>query len=108
MASSNETMKTVLSIRIVCVQRDALVRTKAGTVIPVEHKRRIAPPRDPYDTDLIPAIACGMLVEDRYGQPPPYVRIQYANRWFDELYTGTAKGVGIGGEPAVAVGANGG
>ena len=66
---------------------DALVRTKAGAVIPVERKRTIAPPSGPYDSDLIQAIAYGMLVEDRYGQPPPYVRIQYANRWFDELYT---------------------
>jgi len=37
---------------------DALVRTPDGQIIPVER-----------------------------GQMPPYVRIQYADRWFDEPYT---------------------
>ena len=66
---------------------DALVRTISGAIIPVERKRSSAPPRGPYDSDLIQAVVYGMLVEDEYGQPPPFVRIQYSNRWFDEAYT---------------------
>src|ERR1700722_11724774 len=65
---------------------DALVRTQTGVVIPVERKRTRAPNR-PYDGDLIQAIAYCILVEDQYGQTPPYARIQYADRWFDEPYT---------------------
>jgi len=61
---------------------DALVRTDAGAIIPVERKRTNAPSR---------AIAYGILVEDQYGQPPPCVRIQYADRWFDEPYTEARK-----------------
>jgi hypothetical protein len=34
------------------------------------------------------------------------MRIQYADRWFDAPYA-EAKEVGIGGQPAVEVGANG-
>jgi hypothetical protein len=66
---------------------DALVRTKTGAMIPVERKRSSAPKRGPYDSDLIQAIAYGMLVEDQYRQAPPYVRIQHADRWFNEAYT---------------------
>jgi len=65
---------------------DALVRTKTGAMIPIERKRARAPKR-PYDGDLIQAIAYCVLVEDKYGQPPPYARIQYADRWFDVPYT---------------------
>ncbi len=66
---------------------DALVRTKSGAVIPVKGKRTIAPPRGPNDSNLIQTIAYGIPVEDRDGQPPPYVRVQIEDRWFDQLYT---------------------
>jgi CRISPR-associated exonuclease Cas4 len=65
---------------------DALVRTPSGSLIPVERKRGIAP-RRPYDGDLIQAAAYCLLVEEHYGQAPPFMRIQYADRWFDEPYT---------------------
>lgn len=65
---------------------DALVRTGDGNVIPVERKRSTAP-RRPYDGDVIQGIAYCILVEDTYGTVPPYVRIQYADRWFDVAYT---------------------
>ena len=65
---------------------DALVRTDAGAMIPIERKRSRAPKR-PYDGDLIQGIVYCILLEDTYGQPPPYVRIQYADRWLDEPYT---------------------
>jgi CRISPR-associated exonuclease Cas4 len=65
---------------------DTLVRTRDGQMIPIERKRARAPKR-PYDGDLIQAIVYCILVEDRYGQKPPYARIQYADRWFDEPYT---------------------
>jgi hypothetical protein len=55
-------------------------------MIPIERKRTRAPKR-PYDGDLIQAIAYCVLVEDKYGEPPPYARIQYADRWFDVSYT---------------------
>lgn len=65
---------------------DALVRSVKGTIVPVERKKARAPKRV-YDGDLIQGIAYCILVEDAYGQAPPYVRIQYADRWFDEPYT---------------------
>jgi hypothetical protein len=68
---------------------DALVRTKTGAMIPIGRKRTRAPKR-PYDGDLIQAIAYCVLVEDRHGEPPPYARIQYADRWFDVSYTRSA------------------
>ena len=65
---------------------DALVRCAGGMIIPVERKKASAPKRV-YDGDLIQGIAYCILVEEEYGQAPPYVRIQYADRWFDEPYT---------------------
>jgi hypothetical protein len=70
---------------------DALVRTDAGAIIPIERKRTLAPPRGRYDSGLFQAISYGILVEDDYGQPPPCVRIQSADRWFDEPYPGARK-----------------
>jgi hypothetical protein len=32
-----------------------------------------------------------ILTEDEYGTAPPYARIQYADRWFDEPYTPARK-----------------
>ena len=66
---------------------DALVRTKSGDLIPVEHKKTRAPRRRPYDGDLIQATAYCILVEEKFGRTPPFMRIQYADRWFDEAYT---------------------
>jgi CRISPR-associated exonuclease Cas4 len=66
---------------------DALVRTDAGDVIPVERKKSRAPRRGPYDGDLIQATADCILVEEETGRTPPFMRIQYADRWFDEPYT---------------------
>jgi CRISPR-associated exonuclease Cas4 len=66
---------------------DALVRTESGDVIPVERKKACAPRHRPYDGDLIQATAYCVLVEERYGRTPPFMRIQYADRWFDEPYT---------------------
>jgi CRISPR-associated exonuclease Cas4 len=69
---------------------DSLVRTTNGTIIPVERKKARAPQRV-RNGDLIQGIAYCILVEDNYGQPPPYVRIQYADRWFDVPYTSDLK-----------------
>jgi CRISPR-associated exonuclease Cas4 len=66
---------------------DALVRTDSGDVIPVERKKTRAPRRGPYDGDLIQATAYCILVEEEFGRTPPFMRIQYADRWFDEPYT---------------------
>jgi hypothetical protein len=65
---------------------DALVRIPDGALIPVERKNGRAP-RRPYDGDLIQTAVYCVLVEDNYGQTPPFMRIQYADRWFDELFT---------------------
>jgi CRISPR-associated exonuclease Cas4 len=70
---------------------DALVRTESGELIPVERKKSIAPRRGPYDGDLIQATAYCILVEEEYGRTPPFMRIQYADRWFDEPYTAERK-----------------
>lgn len=69
---------------------DSLVRTSEGTMIPVERKGSRAPQRV-WDGDLIQGIAYCILVEENYGQVPPYVRIQYADRWFDVPYTADLK-----------------
>jgi CRISPR-associated exonuclease Cas4 len=66
---------------------DALVRTKSGELIPVERKKTRAPKHRPYDGDLIQAAAYCVLVEEEYGRIPPFMRIQYADRSFDEPYT---------------------
>ncbi len=65
---------------------DALVRTASGGIVPVERKKAPAT-RRPYDGDLMQAAAYCVLVEEIYGQAPPFMRIQYADRWFDEPYT---------------------
>jgi len=65
---------------------DALVRTPDGALIPVERKNTRAP-RRPYDGDVIQAAAYCVLVEENYQQTPPFMRIQYADRWFDEPFT---------------------
>jgi CRISPR-associated exonuclease Cas4 len=66
---------------------DALVRTASGDLIPVERKKTHAPRHRPYDSDLIRATAYCVLVEEQYGRAPPFMRIQYADRCFDEPYT---------------------
>ena len=69
---------------------DALVRIPSGEVIPVERKKSRAPKR-PYEGDLIQATAYCVLVEENYGQTPPFMRIQYADGVFDEPYTAERK-----------------
>ena len=66
---------------------DALVRLESGHLIPVERKKTLAPHRGPYDGDLIQAAVYCILVEEESGRAPPFMRIQYADRWFDEPYT---------------------
>jgi CRISPR-associated exonuclease Cas4 len=66
---------------------DALVRTESGDLIPVERKKTRAPQRGPYAGDLIQAAAYCVVVEEEFGRAPPFMRIQYADRWFDEPYT---------------------
>jgi CRISPR-associated exonuclease Cas4 len=66
---------------------DALVRTESGDLIPVERKKTRAPHRGPYDGDLIQATVYCILVEEESGRTPPFMRIQYADKWFDEPYT---------------------
>jgi CRISPR-associated exonuclease Cas4 len=65
---------------------DSLVRTSDGNVIPVERKSGRAPSR-PYDGDLAQATAYCILVEEHYGRRPPYMRLQYSDRYIDEPYT---------------------
>jgi CRISPR-associated exonuclease Cas4 len=69
---------------------DALVRTPSGELISVERKKARAP-RRPYDGDLIQAAAYCVLMEEHYGQAPAFMRIQYADRWFEEPYTPETK-----------------
>ena len=66
---------------------DALVRAKSGDLIPVERKKTRAPQHQPYDGDLIQATAYCLLVEEEFGRAPSFMRIQYADRWFDEPFT---------------------
>jgi hypothetical protein len=63
---------------------DALVRTGSGDLIPAERKKSRAPRHRPYDGDLIEATAYCILVEEEFGRTPPFMRIQHADRWFDE------------------------
>ncbi len=65
---------------------DALVHTEAGDIIPVERKQGSAPGQS-YDGNLIQAAVYCVLVEKIYGKTPPFMRIQYADRWFDEPFT---------------------
>jgi hypothetical protein len=52
------------------------VRTDSGDLIPVERKK---------------ATAYCILVEEEFGRAPPFMRIRYADRWFDEPYTADRK-----------------
>jgi hypothetical protein len=70
---------------------DALIRTPAGDVIPVERKKGHAPHSGPFDSDLIQAFAYCVLVEEHYSLDPPFVRIQYSDRWFDVPFTAEKK-----------------
>jgi CRISPR-associated exonuclease Cas4 len=70
---------------------DALVRLDSGALIPVERKKTLAPRRGPYDGDLIQAALYCILVEEESGRSPPFMRIQYADRHFDEPYTPEVK-----------------
>lgn len=65
---------------------DALVRIPSGEIVPVERKKSRAP-RRPYEGDLVQAAAYCVLVEENYGQSPPFMRIQYADACSDEPYT---------------------
>ena|ERR1035438_6244690 len=65
---------------------DSLVRTASGDIIPIERKSGPAPSR-PYDGDLAQATAYCILVEEHHGRKPPFMRIQYADRYIDEPYT---------------------
>ena len=72
------------------------MRIESGDLIPVERKKTRAPRHQPFDGDLIQATAYCVLVEERYGQAPPFMRIQYADRCFDEPYTPKRKQWGFG------------
>jgi hypothetical protein len=74
---------------------DALVRTESGDFIPVERKKTRAPRRGPYDGDLLQTTAYCILVEEDCA--PPFMRIQYSDRWFDEPYTPELKRWILGG-----------
>ena len=65
---------------------DALVRTPSGDLVPVERKKT-GGPKQPYDGDLIQVTAYCIRIEENYGHLPPFMRIQYRDRWFDEPYT---------------------
>ncbi len=66
---------------------DALVRIESGHLIPIERKKTRAPRRGPYDGDLIQGAVYCILVEEETRWTPPFLRIQYADRWFDEPFT---------------------
>jgi hypothetical protein len=57
---------------------------------PVERKMGRAP-RRPYRGDVLQAAAYCVLIEEHYGRMPPFMRIQYADRCFDEPYTTHAR-----------------
>lgn len=55
-------------------------------MIPVEVKpKRTA--AHPYSSDVLQLAAYGLLVEETYGQSPPYGIISYANGWFRVPFT---------------------
>jgi CRISPR-associated exonuclease Cas4 len=66
---------------------DALVRTDSGELIPIERKKTLAPRRGPYEGDLMQGAVYCILVEEASGRTPRFMRIQYADRWFDEPFT---------------------
>jgi CRISPR-associated exonuclease Cas4 len=65
---------------------DALIRNAKGEILPVERKSKRAP-RQPFEGDVLQAAAYCLLVEEAYGQTPPSMRIQYADRYFDIPFT---------------------
>jgi CRISPR-associated exonuclease Cas4 len=65
---------------------DAVIRTTDGLFVPVERKHSRAP-RRPHDSDIIQAAAYCLLIEEHYGQTPPFMRIDYDGTWFDVPFT---------------------
>jgi len=65
---------------------DAVIRTPDGRFVPVERKHSRAPLR-PHDSDIIQAAAYCLLIEEHYGQTPPFMRIDYNGTWFDLPFT---------------------
>lgn len=59
---------------------------KGGQLIPVEVKSSRAPAA-PYDSHIFQLAAYCRLVEQTYGQRPPYGILHYANRTFAVDYT---------------------
>jgi CRISPR-associated exonuclease Cas4 len=64
---------------------DAILRTPTG-LAPIERKRSRSP-RRPHDSDVIQAAAYCLLIEDNYGETPLFMRIHYADTWFDVPFT---------------------
>ena len=64
---------------------DAILRTPNG-LAPIERKHSRAP-RRPHDSDVIQAAAYCLLIEDNYGETPLFMRIHYADTWFDVPFT---------------------
>lgn len=62
-----------------------------GRPIPVEVKpQRTAP--EPYLSDVLQLAAYGLLVEETYGQAPPYCILRYANTSFHIEFTPQLRG----------------
>ena len=68
---------------------DYILRTREG-LVPVELKpSRKA--RRPYESDLYQLAAYCVLVEEHYGEAPPYGILQYAHQRFTLTYTPQVK-----------------
>jgi CRISPR-associated exonuclease Cas4 len=59
---------------------DAIRRAPDGTLVPVEVKRRPAPPGGPYPSHLAQLWAYALLLEDATGRPPPFGILRYSDR----------------------------
>jgi hypothetical protein len=68
---------------------DAVYRL-SGAYIPVERKSRPTPKR-PYESEVIQAAVYGLLVEEFYGSPPPFLRLEYSDGTIDVPFTASLR-----------------
>jgi CRISPR-associated exonuclease Cas4 len=77
---------TLFSRRYLIAGRPDYLAEEGGAVVPVEIKSGKAP-RTPYESHIFQLMAYCLLVEEAYGEAPPYGLLRYDDRLFEIDYT---------------------
>jgi CRISPR-associated exonuclease Cas4 len=82
----NRCEKALFSRRYLLTGKPDYLVDDGGTKIPVEVKSTLSPP-GPYRSHALQLAAYCLLVEEEYGQPPPYGIIKYRDQTHAVEYT---------------------